>query len=372
MNWLFAVALAAEFDVLADDSVGLAAAGRCADVEVRLERRVDRNPDDLGARLALDACRIGGNERTTGERDLASLFHVGAPFEPALVAKGRVLDAAQRARLQGEAQLAATMVVRALSKLKAFGAAQAAWADLEPRVGTCGILDAARIGLEHAQNGVAQGWKAAAVAMQRHPDSPDVWDEVALLTFEDATPATGAVLDALLLRGRPTAKLNVFYGLARGGRGAECLLLIDKVTFTHEWQGKAHQVQYRCATAAGDLAAADSIAADGLLGLELRLRAEHAAMRLVANRPADALALVAGSEGSDSRTAEVTVRALVALGRRDELAAFAKALPTGSIPRLSAAVTLFNNGDRAIARELVANTCTEYTEQNAVLCSRME
>lgn len=371
MFLMVASVLAAPVDLVADDAVRIAASGRCAEVESRLERRAERNPDDLAARLALDACRISGTERTTGERDLASLFHVGAPFEPAMLAKEK-LAAADAARLREDAQLGAAMVIRAFIKLKAYSSAQRAWVELEPQVGSCGAMDAAKVAIEHSQNGTATGWRTAKEAFERYPDSLDVLDEVGLLVFADAAPASAALLDAVLVRGKPTAKLNVFYGLARTGRGAECLTRLERVSFAEEWKDELLKVRYRCATAAGDLAAADAVTAGGWDGLDPRLRGEHAALRLAAGRPADALDLVRGIEGLDARSTEVTVRALTALGKSAELVAFAKGLPLGSIPRLAAAVTLYNAGDTAKARELILGGCAAYEAENAALCVRME
>lgn len=367
-----AVALAAGVDVVTDDAVRLASAGRCVEVESRLERRTERNPDDLAARLALDACRISGTLRASGERDLAGLFQVGAPFEPQGLAKGKLLAPEEVALLREDAQLAATMVIRAFIKLKAYSSAQRAWAELDPLIGRCGAMDAAKVALEHAQNGTAMGWSTAVEAMERHPDSLDVLDEVGLLAFADATRLTGSVLDAVVVRGRPTAKLNLFYGLARSGRGAECLTLVERVSFADEWKDEIRQLRYRCATAAPDLAAADVLAAAGLDDLDPRLRGEHAALRLAAGRAADALVLLRGIEGLDARSTEVTVRSLTTLGKKAELAAFAQALPPGSVPRLSAAVTLYNGGDVAAARALTAGGCEAYTGQNAVLCGRIQ
>lgn len=367
-----ALSWAAGIDLVADDAVRLAAGGRCVEVERRLEVRTERNPDDLAARLALDACRISGTQRASGERDLAGLFQVGAPFEPGGLAKGRLLAPEEVAILRDDAQLGATMVIRAFIKLKAYSSAQRAWAELEPQVGRCGAMDAAKVALEHAQNGTAMGWRTAVEAMQRHPDSLDVLDEVGLLAFADATLAVGPVLDAVVVRGRPTAKLNLFYGLARGGRGAECLTLVEKVSFADEWKDEVRQLRYRCATAAPDLAAADGLASNGLDDLDPRLRGEHAALRLAAGRAADALDLVRGIEGLDARSTEVTVRALTTLGKMGELATFAQGLAPGSIPRLSAAVTLYNGGDVAAARALTAGGCEAYTGQNAVLCTKMQ
>lgn len=372
MLWAVATIFAAEVDLLTDDAVAQAAAGRCAVVERRLQSRVDRNPDDLAARLALNACRIGGTERATGERDLASLYQVGGPFDPARLVPSVALDPKQRGRLVSDAQLAASFVVRAWVAANALPQAQQAFSQLEARVGLGPSLAAAQIGLERSQNGAAVGWRFAIDATERFPESLEVLDEVGVLAFDDLRPAPAALIDAVLVRGRPTAKLNVLYGFARAGRGAECLLKSEQLGVDAEWTEQLRRARYRCAAAAGDLAAADSIAATGVSEFDPRLRGEHAALRLAAGRAEDALALVRGVESNDARTTEVTVRALSALGRRSELSAFARGLPAGSTPRLSAAVVLFNAGDVSSAKALVAGTCTAYQAENAVICSRME
>ena len=229
---LVALALAGPPDVLHDDSVARALSGDCPGAEPGLRKRTDAWPEDLGARVVLDACRYAGTEPGAARTDLASLYQVGAPYDPGVLLKSRDATPADTERLRKEAQLAVETLIRAMVAKKAYEEAQTALAELEPRVGATtggpsGPTTAARLLLEHSQNGTKAIWPLVTKALAAWPEDADVLEEVARVVFDDAAHAPKEVLDAVFARGRSTAKLNGLLGLLRADRPADCLARAD-------------------------------------------------------------------------------------------------------------------------------------------------
>lgn len=362
-------ALAGEIDILQDDSVTRAVLGQCPRVESRLADRVDASPDDLAARLALDGCRIGGAAVATARADLQSLYQVGAPFDPGTLLRRRDSTADDRVRLQREAQQAAGFVVRSFVDQKLYPEAQLALYEMEKRVGASAPLAAARIAVERAQNGPSSAWPVATAAIVAYPEDADVLEQAARVVFDDGARAPAEVVDAVIVRGRPSAKLNVLLGLARGGRGADCLARADSVRVPDDQASALRSATYRCAVAARDVERANAIVAKGSTGLDARVMAEHAEIWLTQGAAEPALDLVKPWVTEDSKAAEVALRALQALGRDTEMATMAANLPSNSVARLGAAVALYNARRYDTVLALLPSDCAVYQGPNADLCA---
>ena len=361
-------ALAGEIDILDDDSVTRAVIGQCHHVESRLADRVDRDPDDLAARLALDGCRLGGAAVESARADLASLYQVGAPFDPGMLLRRRDSTTADRARLLREAQLAAGFVVRSFVELRRYAEAQEALYEMDKRVGASAPLAAATISVERAQNGPAAAWPVVSAAIMAYPEDPDVLEQAARVIFDDGARAPTAVVDAVVVRGRPSAKLNALIGLARGGRGADCLARVDSVRVPDDHAAALRSAAYRCAVAVRDIDRANAIVAKGSTGLDARVMAEHAEIWLAEGAYEPALDMVTPLVTQDSKAAEVALRALQALGREAEMATLATKLPSNSVARLGAAVALYNARRYDAVLALLPSDCAVYAGSNQELC----
>jgi hypothetical protein len=368
---LMPATFAATFDLVADDAVYRALSGACPEVEHRLQSRIDRDPADLAARLALDGCRVGGTEEATAAADLRSLYEVGAPFDPAALLKRKDVTADDLAKVRREAQAAAAWMVRQLASKGYYQDAQLAASHLEDRVGRSGSMTAARVGLERMQNGAAGTWRFAAAALQAWPEDVDVLEELGMMVYDDGAGAPAALVDAVLVRGRATAKLNALVGLARGGRGADCLSRAGSIFVPEDFEEKLRQTTYRCAIAAKDLTSADRIARSGLRQLDARQRGEHGGLLVDAGRPADAIGIVRDVATADPKCTETAFRALAALGDTAGMAELAAQLPPDNIGRLTAAVALYNARNFETALSLMQGGCERFVGQNAVLCTRV-
>jgi len=366
-----ASALAAPPDVLHDDSIARAISGDCPGAEPGLRRRVDALPDDLGARLALDACRYSGTERDIARTDLLSLYRVSAPYDPGVLLKSRESKAADVAYLRREAQMAFETLLRAMVDKKAFEDAQLALASLEPMVGESGPTAASRLLLEHAQNGVKAIWPLATASLARFPDDADVIEEVARVVFDDGAHAPKEVLDAIFTRGRTSAKLNALLGLLRADRAADCLTRADTFRVAEADRDKLPPILYRCAVAAKDTARADTIVAAGTKGLDARVIAAHARLRLEAGREAEALALVEPLAPKEAAAVGVVLEVYARQGDTAKIDALARELPAGSTARLTAASTLVTARKYGAALLLVEGTCGTYTGADATSCTRI-
>ncbi|MBM4365456.1 MAG: hypothetical protein FJ102_04525 [Deltaproteobacteria bacterium] len=365
---LLATAMAATFDIVTDDSVTRAALGNCPSAEPRLLDRVDRDPDDLAARVALDGCRVGGAALETALADLASLYQVGAPFDPGLLLKRRDTQPGDREKLLKEAQVAGGFLVRALVEKKRWSDAQVALYEMDKRVGASAPLAAAKVVVERGQNGAAAAWTPATTALYTYPEDADVLEQVALVVFDDGARAPADVIDAVLVRGRPSAKLNVLIGLARAGRGKDCLARVDSVRVPEDYAVRLRAASYRCAVTGRDLDRASAIVAKGSTGLDARVMAEHAEIWLSQGANEAAYDLVEPIVMEDSKAAEVALRALQAMGRDAEMTALAAKLPSTSVARLAAAVALFNARRYDAALALLPLDCFVYSGTNVQLC----
>jgi hypothetical protein len=311
---------------------------------------------------------VAGTQLETARSDLHSLYQVGAPFQPGMLLKRRDATSEGRERLVYEAKLAAGFLVRSLADRKLYPEAQEALAELEHRVGEGGPLAAARVAVERGQNGTASTWPLAAAAVRAYPEDPDVLEQVALVIFDDGAAAPDEVVDAVVVRGRQSAKLNALLGLARAGRAADCLRRVDGVYVTASHVTELRAVTYRCAVGARDLERANRILAKGSTGLDARVMAEHAELWLAAGAAEPAWTLVEPLVLADSKAAEVGLRALAALGREAEMASLAASLPSNSVARLGAAVAAYNERRYELAWSLLPSDCAVYTGSNAALC----
>lgn len=363
-------AFAAAPDALFDDSVILAISGECPRAEPGLDRRVDAHAEDLGARLALDLCRYTGTQRTTAREDLASLYVVGAPYDPTLLVKRRGDHEADAARLMKEARLAGAGLVRAMVAAKSYEEAQEALARLDVLLGSCGPLAAARLLLESSQNGATGVWPAASRALDRFPEDPEVLEEIGRLAFLDAPHAPPALVDAVMARGRTTARLNVLLGLLKAGRAAECVERQARSSVASADRAAWDALAYRCAAAAGDLGRADA-----LLGKpadrDSRARAQHAELLVAAGREGEAEALLAPLLPADPLAVQVALTLYARSGRPAEIEALARKLPADSVARLTAATALVQARRYAEALLLVEGTCTSYAGANGGVCERI-
>lgn len=368
---LLAAALAAPIDVLRDDSVARAISGDCPGAEPGLIRRTEAIPDDLGARLALDACRYGGTQRGMARTDLASLYNVSAPYDPGVLLKRRDSTAGDVARLRREAQLALSALVRAMVTAKAFEEAQEALFELEPQVGESGTTAALRLLIERSQNGAAPTWRLASTVFAAYPDDPDVIEELARLTFDDAAHAAPEMLDAIFARGRSTAKFNALLGMLRNKDGAACLARAGRFSVPESERATLDAIRYRCAVAAPDLKAADALVASSRPALDSRTLALHARLLADNERYEEALALVEPKLEAEPLAVEVALEVYAKQGRGDKVEALAAKQPAGSTARLSAATALATAKHYAPALLLVEGTCAAYTGSNAALCTKI-
>lgn len=370
LSLLVTGALAGGLDPVFDDSVVRAVGGECPAAEAGLQRRVDANADDLGARLALDLCRYTGTQRSTARTDLASLYLVGAPFDPNLLVKRRGDYTEAVARIHLEARLAGAGVVRAMVAAKSYEEAQEALSRFDLLLGSCGPLAAAGLLLESTQNGPTGVWPAASRALERFPEDLEVLEEIGRLAFADAAHAPSALIDAVMVRGRSSARLNVLLGLLKAGRGADCLERQARASVPKADQAAWEALSYRCATAAGDLARADA-----LLGKpndrDPRARAQHAELLATAGRDAEAEALLTPLLPSDTTAVQVALQLYAKTGRAEAAEALARKLPADSVARLTAATTLVHARRYAEALLLVEGTCTGYTGANVASCEKI-
>jgi hypothetical protein len=364
-------ALAAAPDPLFDDSVIRAVAGDCPAAESGLRRRVDAHADDLGARLALDLCRYVGTERATARDDLRSLFVVGAPYAPGLLVKRRGDHGADAARLLSEARFAGAALVRAMVAQRSYGEAQEALAELDGLLGTCGPLAAARLLLESAQNGTSGTWPAASRTLERFPEDLDVLEEVGRMAFLDAAAAPAPLVDAVMARGRTSARLNVLLGLLKAGRARECLDREARASVATADRPAWDALVYRCAAAAGDLARADTLVTQKGLRLDTRAQAQHAELRIAAGRLDEGEALLAPLLPDDPTAVQVALALYATTGRGEAAEALARKLPAGSTARLTAATTLVQARKYGEALLLVEGTCGGYDSTNGALCERI-
>ncbi|GDX80431.1 hypothetical protein LBMAG42_22420 [Deltaproteobacteria bacterium] len=368
---LLQLALAAPVDVLRDESVARAISGDCPGAEPGLIRRTEAIPDDLGARLVLDACRYGGTQRGMARSDLASLYNVSAPYDPGVLLKRRDSTAADVARLRREAQLALGTLVRAMVAAKEFEEAQEALAQLEPQVGESGATAALRLLIERSQNGAAPTWSLAAQTFGAYPDDPDVVEELARLTFDDAGHAAPEMLDAIFARGRSTAKFNALLGMLRNKDGAGCLARAARFSVPESERATLDAIRYRCAVAAPDLRAADALVGTSRTALDARTQALHARLLADNGRYDEALALLEPKLDAEPLAVEVALEVYAKQGRGDKVEALAADQPAGSTARLSAATALASAKQYAPALLLVEGTCAAYSGKNAALCTKL-
>lgn len=368
---LLSAADAAPVDALSDNSVAYALGGDCPGAESGLRRRVDASPDDIPARLALAACRFGGTEAGTARADLQSLYLVGAPFDPGTLSKRRNADPAALTRLREQGQSALGLLVATMAGKRSFSEAREALDILEPMVGESGPTAAARIGLERTQNGPKLAWPLASAALARFPEDANVLEEAGRLTFDDATHAPGALVDAVLVRGRPTAKMNSLLGFVRAGKTAECLTYGARAGVAAADRPAWDALRYRCAAAAGDLVAADALATTGKPPLDTLASAQHARLLAGAGRDDEAIGLAAPRATDNAVAAEVLFGIYARLGRTSDLEALAASLPAGSTGRLAAATALVNSRQFAPALLLVEGSCSAYVDANAALCAKV-
>ena len=369
--FLISVCIAAPLDALSDNSVAYALGGDCPGAESGLLRRVDASPDDIPARLALAACRFGGTEVGTARVDLQSLYLVGAPFDPGALAKRRNADPAALVRLREQGQSALELLVVTMAGKRCFSEAREALDILEPMVGESGATAAARIGLERTQNGPRLAWPLASAAMARFPEDASVLEAAGRLIFDDAANAPAGLVDAVLVRGRPTAKMNALLGFLRAGKAAECLTYSARAGVAAADRPSWDALRYRCAASAGDLTAADALATTGKAPLDALAAAQHARMLAAAGRDDEAIALAAPRATDNAIAAEVLFGIYARLGRTSDLEALAASLPAGSTGRLAAATALVNTRQFAAALLLVEGSCAAYVDANAALCAKV-
>lgn len=363
-------ALAAAPDALFDDSVILAISGECPVAEAGLRRRVDAQAADLGARLALDLCRYTGTQRTTAREDLASLYVVGAPYDPAILVKRRGDHAADAARLLKEARLVGAAVVRAMVAAKSFEEAQEALPRFDVLLGSCGPLAAARLLIESAQNGATGAWPAASRTLDRFPEDADVLEEIGRMAFLDAPHAPPAVVDAVMARGRTTARLNVLLGLLKAGQAAECVDRQARGSVAAADRPAWDALAYRCAAAAGNLARADELLAKPA-DRDARARAQHAELLIAAGRTPEAESLLAPLLPAEPLAVQVALTLYAKTGRAADVEALARKLPADSVARLTAATALVQSRRYAEALLLVEGTCATQAGANGPVCERI-
>ncbi len=363
-------AFAAPPDPATDDSVRRALAGDCPGAEPGLLRRVEATADDVPARLALDACRYAGTERGGARVDLEDLFRVGAPFDPSLLTRRRGTDPAAAARLQKEAELAALLVVQAMVAIQAYEEAQAALPELAQSVGDCGPLAAAAVLVDRGYNGPAAAWKAAERGVAAFLEDPEVLEVAGRLVFEDATQAPPALVDAVLIRGRPSARLNVLLGLLRANKAQECVARAATTPAADADRPALDAVRYRCAAAAGDLATADTLRVSLRPPVDEAATILHAQLLDRSGRETDALGLVVGLVAKADAAAELAITIHARNGRAAEAEAVAAGTAPGSFARLSAGTQLLKLREYARVRLLLEGTCEKYGGAHAALCAR--
>lgn len=368
---LLTVAWSAPLDVIRDESVARALSGDCAGAEPGLLRRTEALPDDLGARLALDACRYGGTERGTARSDLASLYRIGATYDPGVLLKRRDSTPADVARLAREAQLALAALVRAMVAAKAYPEAQEALSEVEPQVGVSGPTAAARILVERSQSGATSTWALASRTFSTWPDDADVLEELARLVFDDALSAPDSLLDAIFARGRSTAKFNALLGLLRAKQPAKCLERSGRFTVPDAERATLAAIAYRCAVAAPNLVVADGLLTSHRSAMDARTLALHARLRADNGSYEEALDLVEPKLAVEPLAVEVALEVYAKQGRGDKVEALAAQQPAGSLARLSAATALATARQFAPALLLVEGTCGAYTDKNAALCAKI-
>ncbi|MSQ02319.1 MAG: hypothetical protein EXR71_10590 [Myxococcales bacterium] len=371
MVLLLSLCLAAPVDALSDNSVAYALGGDCPGAESGLRRRVEASPDDIPARLALAFCRFGGTEAGTARADLQSLYLVGAPFDPGTLAKRRNADPAALARLREQGQAALGLLVSTMAARRSFSEAREALDILEPMVGESAPTVAARIGLERTQNGPKLAWPLVSAAVARFPEDANVLEEAGRLTFDDAPNAPSALVDAVLIRGRPTAKLNALLGFLRSGNAVACLTYGARAGVATADRPAWDALRYRCAAAAGDLVAADALATTARLPLDALAAAQHARLLSAAGRDDEAIGLATPHAAGNALAAEVLFGIYARQGRSSDLEALAASLPVASTGRLSAATALVNTRQFASALLLVEGSCGAYVDAEATLCGRV-
>ncbi len=365
------LALSAPLDPLFDDSVIRAVAGECPAVEPSLRRRVDAQAEDLGARLALDLCRYTGTEREGARDDLASLYVVGAPYDPNLLVKRRGDYRADAERLLTEARYAGAGLVRAMVAAKSLEEAQEALSRLDGLLGKCGQLAAATLLVESVQNGATGAWPAAAVALDRHPEDLEVLEEIGRMAFLDAPHAPAPLIDAVMARGRTSARMNVLLGLLKSDRAGQCVERLARASVPTVDRPAWDALAYRCATAAGDLPQADALAANRGVRLDTRAQAQHAKLLLEANRLDEAERRLTPLLPDDPLAVHVALTLYARGGRADAVEALARKLPAGSTAKLTAATSLVEARKYGEALLLVEGACGGYSKENAVLCERI-
>jgi len=275
----------------------------------------------------------------------------------------------------------AALMVDLLRALGEVDAAQARWQEARQAFGPGPELSGAHAKLLGASGAGTDAWQVVAEGLRTWPDDLHLLDAAGFLALSVPDGLTASEAEALARSPRWTDRVNLAIALWRRDEPKPCLAIARRalsVTPEAERQ-RVSALAHRCATATGDLVAADALLgeAGGPDALDVVVAVNHALMRYGAGDDAGAMALISAhlddlpSGGAGAMVLALGARLHTRGERWRDAAEIAHHPRTPAGEALAVLDALVAAGQLGTARALAPAVCRRLDGDAAVRCRQL-